>query len=344
LTWRWSALSLLWWAGISIAFLQFYIPYSQGDTATAYQNGFPTTPDPGELLINVQAFLWQSFPLGLLSASFADLLQSPHLALGLLLSSLVLGTLVWWQRQHNEPLELPSVVAVLGALVGGLLMTMAAGLVYAYVQLLTYRSHYFAAPAETIAFVCFWVLIIRLLIWVLRVKPSYAIGVATVLYFTLGTTWYYQHQMKINTTLWADFSERMVVFRQLQALIPEVVPTTLIAYHCNRHPTDLYHNPISDVYGVRLLYQDRAAFQSTNNIVFTTDRAFVDLIYGNLIGPKFPTEYTYDQMILVGCTDEGLFIHETLPPEINGDTALYQPKARIVATLLQDWQQRMLAR
>jgi hypothetical protein len=343
-SWRFALASAAWWVATGISFLQFLLPYLRGDASTQYQaTFFKPAQGIGELLANTATFYGQSFPLETIYKGLAALPTSPYLSTALILAVVaVVAVAMVWRRFPGER-ELPSVRALVVLLVVGLALNGISGAANIYATLLTPRSLFFSAPAQAVVVVS----VFGLAAWGLRRLAVAPLGVSlfafTIVFFTLGAHWYHEHQIAAQGES-ADFSQHRQLFQEILARVPNVAEGTLLVYDCPREADPVYTLRAADPYGIRYLYRDRGTIRATLGVYFQADRVVDADSYSTLLGPPLPTEYGYDEVIGLRCTEDGIDILDELPEEWGGEAAAYDPYARIVNGFIQPEQARILAR
>ena len=341
---RFVLAALVWWAVAAIAFLQFLIPYLNGDVSASYQeNFFEPVQNVSQLLKNVVTFYDQSFPIKTIVSDLGALSLSPYLSTALVVALIAALTVFIFWRLYPAERELPSPRTLIVGIGVGLILIGLGGSTYMYANFLTARSHFFVAPAQA------WVLVsvFGLTAWLLRrisIAPlAVSLFAFVIVFFTLGAHWYRNYQIAV-TQEGADFSHHNQLFQQILARIPDVVEGTLIIYDCPKVKNSVYKLRAADSYGIRYLYQDRAIIRSPSGVQFSADSITDTNNYSTLIGPKLPTEYRYDQLIALRCTTNSVSVLDQLPKEWGVNSSVYNPNKRIVSGFIQPWQARILAR
>ena len=339
------ASALIWYVGISIAFLQFVIPYLHGDSTQVYQETyFKPVRSVSAFLSNTLAFSYLNFPVSSLIKDFGDFFASPYLTTAIVLG--LIGLVVWriFSIIAHTTYPVLSLRELLLILIVGFVAIAAGGIVYIYANFLVPRSVTFSAIGEAVvlsAAICLLDVIIQRFF---AVRPGLIIVGALSVLFCVGCYWYYHDNA--NAPEPYDFTQQAVFFREFVSLIPDVKSPTLIYYQCDTSDTKVstrYQSETGDVYGIRYLYDDRANFRKTNELSFNAQDITVASSYGDLLGPILPKRYGYDQLVVVACTPDGLTIVDPLPAALAQGENAYNPYQRIVYDYINPSQARILA-
>ena len=135
-----------------------------------------------------------------------------------------------------------------------------------------------------------------------------------------------------------QFSDSVRFFREVAALVPNAKPDTLVLYLCD--PSINYRWRSMDAMAGFYLY-DGVRVGTYTQAAYLPDK----VSYSFLASLDAGADYGYDQVIVIGCTPDHLYVEETFPksllPEGVSDVP-YNPFARILPGFIPPERGRML--
>ena len=173
----------------------------------------------------------------------------------------------------------------------------------------------------------------------LVIRPVHFLTGFLFLYGILGASWYANAQKyALRVTQGQLFSDSLRFFREVAALVPNAKPDTLVLYVCD--PNINYRWRSMDAMAGFYLY-DGVRIGTYSNASYLPNRVSYRFIPWLDAG----ADYGYDQVIMIGCTPDHLYVEETFPksllPEGVSDVP-YNPFGRILPGFIPPERGRML--
>jgi hypothetical protein len=331
---------------IGISVFQFFQPFFSGAAPTVYQSnlaGNHTITIAG-VLADTLHFYPTGFPIRKMIWLPID--GSGYLPFGVLLGLACVVTVTLFRRRNFVARYLPPPSALIALIVVGLVEIGLGAVAFAYAGIITYpRDHFFAAPGQTlvfvglvglVAFVAEKLLVIRpvhfltgflFLYGLLGAWPVHFLTGFLFLYGLLGASWYIDAQRyALRVVQGKQFSDSVRFFREVAALVPNAKPDTLVLYLCD--PNINYGWRSMDAMAGFYLY-DGVRIGTYSQATYMPDK----VSYSFLAALDPGADYDYDQVIVIGCKPDHLYVAATFPksllPEGVRDVP-YNPFARII--------------
>jgi hypothetical protein len=317
---------IIWYSVVGFGVFQFVEPFFSHSSTTIYQNSFfdvEQTTLQG-VLTDTLYFYTNSFPLDELMGLPVE--GQGYLVPGLLLGLACLIFLTLFKRLYPENVYLPSVRVLVTMIFVGLVEIGLAIIAFAYAHIAdTPRANFFAAPGQSLVVVGVVGLLALAVGRFLIYRPVNLLLGFVFFYGIVGASWYYQAQMyAVSSDQSFDVSLRL--FREIVALVPNAKADTLILYDCN--VKDSYQWRLIDSIAGIYLY-DKVNIASIDQITWLPDR--INYHFIDWLSP--PLSYNYNQLILIGCRNNHLYIADSFPARFlptGVEEVEYNPFARII--------------
>jgi hypothetical protein len=336
---------------MSIATLQFLIPYATGDPDAWYQRRRQEpTLNPIELAENTLRFHTDLFPSPKMLADTDYVFVAP----ALLTMALYAGVAFLMLRHDPDDARLPKPVNLMWIFAGSLLFITLGGAGFIYANLLDRsRSQFFAEPARGVMIISVFALLGWAAFRVLEIRPRYVMAGLLGLLFVTAMQWHYDFNLQWNMpeeTI-IPLNERNDFYRQTRALVPDVEDHTLIllqnCYVFDEVPLTTYISA-RDGYAARYLYGTAWGRGIEMGLLEFTFFGITGSDYDpNLILDEVGLQhYDYSQMLLLACDGDDLRVVETVPDGIappEADTSTYNPYSRIRRDFISSGAARILS-
>ena len=325
----------VWYTGVGIATIQV-LSWITADKASdvVYQQWYDSAKTAGIIFDRMLKLLTKSVPA--FPATLDALVGS--LTLGVLLAIIAGCFWLYFCRRNDSAVSLPPVSHLLVMLLLGAAFMLFGFMAPAYVGLLDYgRSHYFAAPGQALIVVSCIGLLGHALNHALGIRIQATLITSVILFSLLGMSWYTTAQ---NTVHDRRFDKSLQFFHDFFALVPRVEDHSLIVFDCSDDAFYYEWVRIDDL-AVRYFYNPTIHASPMKYVEWTPDK--VIYAYPILFLEPEPIEYLYDEVVLVQCTDNYLYIAPTIPQSIMPDTVSgYNPFARISQDFFTEGQWHLL--
>jgi hypothetical protein len=336
----------LWWVSTAIGFLQFMIPYLRGDPTLTYHRSVEDSGEGGILVLieNTFRFAGNSFPLMMIVRDF----EIATIIFPAIAASAVLGVVILFRTllpAASDPFSFRQLGLVI---LVGFAMNMAGGAGYIFGNFIDVpRSQVFAAPGQAVVIVGILGLIALGVQRVTSVSYWMALSVALVVLFFTAGQWFYAHDALYGAN---SITRQRAPYRELIALVPSVEDDTLLLnFQCVTHPReDLYHSELINGFATRYLYDYTGGSHIQMAVLeyVTFDETGVTFADRIVTDPTEPRHYTYDQMVIVACSDDHLVIVNQFPSTFappNAYINAYDPRSRLSKPRISDSKLAILA-
>lgn len=331
-----------WWIGTGIGAVQFLMFFLLADEDKyIYQRAYQESSgvfDFNNFIANVGTFYELAFSPAIFPPLSTDYIFVPLVVTGIFAMVAL--------RLRAFDARFPRPALLIGLLLGGILMTFLGGVGYVYADLpAAPRAHFFAAMGEGMAVIA----LLGLVAWgihkIAKINPQKPLVVFALVLVFISTQWFYHWQTQMQRI--PSLDEKNQLYRDLTALLPALEDNTLILFNCDPEVNATYRLDFESPYAIRYLYDfgDGSAIQMAEARYQTYLPDGVQHTSGYDRPPAI--HYNYDEMVVVGCNEYGLYVEQSFPGRYGpsaADTSVYDPHSRIRNTFVPSHIQRALSR
>jgi hypothetical protein len=328
----------MWWSVLGIAAFQFGYSFINKTPETAYQqlDRFVLATSPGEFILDTLDFFKASFSL---SGLFPREIENSAYAAIILVLVAGIAMMILWRRVPEER-SLPSTRVLLWTfIVGGVQIGLAA-FPYVYAGWIDKpRAYFFAAPGQALIIVSLFGLVAEFLRKKFRVAIGISLAIFIGVFFYNAGRWHFGSN-QFNNTLMPSFDQRAERMQMVLSVAPELIDNTLLIISC----------PSLGDEAIQLHFAGQVMYDKNINFLLNPGKRAFDTE-----GVNYPSRgvhfqsayYPYDQVVMMGCDGERIYILTKIPVHLlpdDSDHGSYNPYQRVIPSFIVPEKSRILAR